>query len=75
MLYIAHLRHSPEDTAIGVASTEEGALNALYAAYPAANGRAVSITPCPLGTGLASLEEAPAAVGIPSGPVPSQVQS
>lgn len=59
MVCIAYLRHSPEDTAIGLGADEEEAMAALIAAYPAAQGKAIEVTSCAIGAGLPSLETAP----------------
>lgn len=59
MVFIAYLSHSPEDTAIGLGATDEEAIAALIAAYPAAQRKAIEVTTCEIGRGVSSLENAP----------------
>lgn len=58
-VFIAHLQHGPEDTAIGLGLDDETAMAALLAAYPAGEGKVLEVTTCAIGTGHASLTEAP----------------
>ena len=60
MIFIAHYRHGPEDTAIGLGDSEDAALAALKAAYPPVVGKPVEVVCCLPNTGMASLEDAPA---------------
>lgn len=60
MIFIAHYRHGPEETAMGLGETEGAALAALKSAYPAVEGKTVDVACCSLNEGFSSLEDAPA---------------
>jgi hypothetical protein len=58
-IFVAYHQYSPEDTAIGLGSTDEEAIEALIVAYPHARGKVIEVTTCELGKGLSSIEGAP----------------